>query len=301
MPEVETVRRTLNVLVAGRTIERVTVSLPRIIQRPAEPEQFADMLAGRTIESVERRGKFLRIVLDGLVLVSHLRMEGRYGHYTVNEPVEKHTHVIFHFTDGTELRYKDVRQFGTMHLFQPGEEFRMAPLNKLGVEPLDESFTLELLRGMLGKRSGPIKPLLLNQAYVVGLGNIYVDEALHSAGIHPERPADSLRKGEWERLYAAIRETLSRAVDAGGSSVKSYVNGQGEMGMFQYSLQVYGREGEPCRTCGTVIEKSVVGGRGTHVCRRCQPPGKGSAGSVARGTHTKKKGVIASRMAVRGE
>ncbi len=314
LPEVETVRRTLIALVAGRTIERVTVSLPRIIQRPAEPEQFADMLAGQTIKTVERRGKFLRIVLDELVLVSHLRMEGRYGHYRSDEPVEKHTHVIFHFTDGTELRYKDVRQFGTMHIFLPGEEFALAPLNKLGIEPLDESFTSEALRGLLGGRSGPIKPLLLNQAYVVGLGNIYVDEALHASGIHPERPADSLRKAEWERLYAAIRETLGRAVDAGGSSVKSYVNGQGEMGMFQYSLQVYGREQEPCRTCGTPIEKSVVGGRGTHVCPKCQPSGaksskRASAGRAAKTSADKNgkaggkrsKGVIAARMAVRGD
>ncbi|PZD95841.1 DNA-formamidopyrimidine glycosylase [Paenibacillus sambharensis] len=274
LPEVETVRRTLTELVAGRTIERVTVTLPRIIQRPAEPEQFADMLAGRRIETVERRGKFLRIVLDELVLVSHLRMEGRYGLYRTDEPVEKHTHVIFHFTDGTELRYKDVRQFGTMHIFLPGEEFMCPPLNKLGIEPLDELFTPESLRCTLGRRTTKIKPLLLNQQYIVGLGNIYVDEALFAAGIHPERTADTLKKDEWSRLHAAIVETLGRAVEAGGSSIKSYVNGQGEVGLFQYSLQVYGREEEPCRRCGSVISKSVVGGRGTHVCIKCQPLGR---------------------------
>ncbi|CAM4320854.1 DNA-formamidopyrimidine glycosylase [Paenibacillus tarimensis] len=274
LPEVETVRRTLIELVAGRTIERVTVTLPRIIQRPAEPEQFADMLAGRRIETVERRGKFLRIVLDELVLVSHLRMEGRYGLYKSDEPVEKHTHVIFHFTDGTELRYKDVRQFGTMHIFLPGEEFQYPPLNKLGIEPLDGVFTPESLRSALGRRTTKIKPLLLNQQYIVGLGNIYVDEALFAAGIHPERTADTLKKDEWIRLHTAIVETLGRAVEAGGSSIKSYVNGQGEMGLFQYSLQVYGREQEPCRRCGSVISKSVVGGRGTHVCIQCQPLGK---------------------------
>lgn len=275
LPEVETVRRTLIELVAGKTVERVTVSLPRIIQRPTEPEQFADLLAGRTILTVERRGKFLLLLLDGLTLVSHLRMEGRYGLYRSGEPVEKHTHVIFHFTDGTELRYRDVRQFGTMHLFAPGEEFESPPLNKLGLEPLEESFTLDELRKLLGGRSGPIKPLLLNQAYVVGLGNIYADEALFSAGIHPERPADSLKKDEWERLYAAIRGTLARAVEAGGSSIKSYVNGQGEMGMFQHSLLVYGRRNEPCPRCGSAIEKTVLGGRGTHYCHICQPPLRG--------------------------
>lgn len=277
LPEVETVRRTLSSLITGKTIRQVTATLPRILQRPDDPEAFAAMLEGHTILGVERRGKFLRIVLDGLVLVSHLRMEGRYGLYRDDEPVEKHTHVIFHFTDGTALRYKDVRQFGTMHLFAPGEEFRSAPLKKLGLEPLDESFTLEAFKRALGKRSTKIKPLLLNQEVIVGLGNIYVDEALHLARIHPEREADTLTGPEKSRLYEAIRATLGSAVEAGGSSVKSYVNGQGEMGMFQHQLRAYGRTGEPCVSCGTPIVKSVVGGRGTHVCPKCQKAPKGSA------------------------
>lgn len=270
LPEVETVRRTLNELVAGKTIDRVSVTLPRIIQRPAEPEQFAEALAGHTIQAVERRGKFLRLLLDGLVLVSHLRMEGRYGVYPAGEPVEKHTHVIFHFVDGTELRYKDIRQFGTMHIFRTGEEFTLPPLNKLGIEPLDESFTPEALRSRLSGKSTKIKPLLLNQHYIVGLGNIYVDEALFLAGIHPERTADTLEPAEWKKLHAAIRSTLTLAVEAGGSSIKSYVNGQGEMGMFQQSLKVYGRKGEPCDVCSTPIIRFVVGGRGTHICPKCQ-------------------------------
>lgn len=285
LPEVETVRRTLNLLIVGKQIERVTVNLPRILQKPDDPLLFAAELEGRTFQSVERRGKFLRLVLDGLVLVSHLRMEGRYGLYDKEEPQELHTHVIFHFTDGTELRYKDVRQFGTMHLFSPGEELQAPPLNKLGVEPLDERFTLDAFRRALGNRSTKIKPLLLNQEVVVGLGNIYVDEALHSAGIHPETPWNELKRKEQENLHAAIVETLSSAVEAGGSSIKSYVNGQGEMGLFQHSLKAYGRTGEPCRNCGTPIEKSVVGGRGTHVCPKCQKqPRKGNTpnGSTAR-------------------
>lgn len=275
LPEVETVRRTLNELVGGKRIERVTVSLPRIIQRPAEPEAFEAALAGHTIQSVERRGKFLRILLDGLVLVSHLRMEGRYGVFPQDEPVELHTHVRFRFDDGTELRYKDVRQFGTMHLFAPGDDLTQAPLNKLGIEPLDDAFTLQAFKREVAHRTTKIKPLLLNQSYIVGLGNIYVDEALFTAGIHPEREASTLKAPEWARLYDAIRETLGRAVEAGGSSVKSYVNGQGEMGMFQHQLLVYGREEEPCTRCGDKIVKTVVGGRGTHTCPACQPlPGK---------------------------
>lgn len=271
LPEVETVKRTLNTLVAGKRIERVTVSLPRIIQRPQEIEAFCDALAGHTIQHVERRGKFLKIVLDGLVLISHLRMEGRYGVYAAEEPVEKHTHVIFHFDDGTELRYRDVRQFGTMHLFKPGDELVMPPLHKLGIEPLEPSFTKDLLAEALKKRRSFIKPVLLNQHIIVGLGNIYVDEALFLAGIHPMTPADQLTEEQLDKLHQAIVSTLTAAVEAGGSSIKSYVNGQGEMGMFQQQLQVYGRQGEPCVNCGSMIEKTVVGGRGTHTCPICQP------------------------------
>ncbi|WP_080833724.1 DNA-formamidopyrimidine glycosylase [Cohnella massiliensis] len=270
LPEVETVRRTLNKLIPGKTIRSVSVTLPRIIQRPDDPDVFSAMLEGRTFQSVERRGKFLRLLTDGLVLVSHLRMEGRYGLYDENEPVERHTHVIFHFTDGTSLRYKDVRQFGTMHLFTPGEDLKSKPLLKLGLEPLDEDFTPEAFAGAIGRRSTKIKPLLLNQEIVVGLGNIYVDEALFAAGIHPEREADSLSRGEREKLHAAIVATLTSAVEAGGSSIKSYVNGQGEMGMFQHRLKAYGRTGEPCEHCGHAIVKFTLGGRGTHICERCQ-------------------------------
>lgn len=270
LPEVETVRRTLTELIVGKTIESVTVSLPRIIKRPDDIRRFELELVGHKILDVGRRGKFLRIIMDGLVLVSHLRMEGRYGLYRQEDEVEKHTHVIFRFTDGTELRYRDVRQFGTMHLFYPGEEFREKPLVKLGLEPLSPDFTADVLKDKLYRRSTKIKPALLNQEYVVGLGNIYVDESLFRAGIHPERPAHTLSDQEWYKLHASIIETLNEAVQAGGSSIKSYVNGQGEMGMFQQSLRIYGRKGEPCVSCGRPIEKSVVGGRGTHYCSHCQ-------------------------------
>lgn len=291
LPEVETVRRTLNALIAGKTISEVTVNLPRILQKPDDPAAFSAILEGRTFTTVERRGKFLRLLLDGVTLVSHLRMEGRYGLYRSEEPVEPHTHVIFRFTDGTELRYKDVRQFGTMHLFAPGEEWSAPPLNKLGLEPLSADFTPEAFAKALGKRTTKIKPLLLNQEVIVGLGNIYVDEALHASGIHPERTADSLTKREKEKLYRAIIDTLNAAVEAGGSSVKSYVNGQGEMGMFQHRLRAYGRTGEPCDTCGRPIEKSVVGGRGTHVCPACQraPLGTRQTPKAERGNAVKRR------------
>ncbi|WP_342417299.1 DNA-formamidopyrimidine glycosylase [Paenibacillus sp. FSL R10-2782] len=271
LPEVETIKRTLNELIVDKHIDHVTVNLPRIIQRPDDIHAFAMELADHRIIGVERRGKFLRILLDGLVLVSHLRMEGRYGLYSENDPVEKHTHVIFHFTDGTELRYQDVRQFGTMHLFTEGQDLLEKPLNKLGLEPMEESFTPEALRAAVGTRSTSIKAALLNQSYVVGIGNIYVDESLFKAGIHPAQPAKSLDENQFRVLHEAIISTLSASILVGGSSIKSFVNGQGEAGDFQHQLQIYGRSVKPCVHCGTLIEKSVVAGRGTHHCPVCQP------------------------------
>ncbi|OAB43886.1 DNA-formamidopyrimidine glycosylase [Paenibacillus antarcticus] len=274
LPEVETIIRTLNVLVKGKTIDHVSVHLARIIQRPDDIEEFAFLLEGHTILGVERRGKFIRILLDGLVIVSHLRMEGRYGLYASEEPVEKHTHVVFHFNDGTELRYKDVRQFGTMHLFATGEDLVSLPLSKLGLEPLDQSFTLAQFKQVLTGKKTKIKSVLLNQAYVVGIGNIYVDESLFKAGIHPESTTDVLDNKQIERLHTAIVSILLESIEAGGSSIKSYVNGQGEMGMFQQQLLVYGRQNKPCVNCSSIIEKTVVGGRGTHFCPTCQPDPK---------------------------
>lgn len=273
LPEVETVRRTLTRLVLGKTVESVDVRLARIVRRPAEPEAFARALAGLTIQSIGRRGKYLLFDFGGLTMVSHLRMEGRYGLYSAGEEPEPHTHVVFRFTDGTELRYRDVRQFGTMDIYRSDELAAAPPLAVLGPEPLDPAFTLQTFRSRLAGRSGKIKPLLLGQECVAGLGNIYVDEALFRARIHPERAADSLTRAELARLHEAIVATLAEAVEAGGSSVKSYVNGQGEPGWFQVSLRVYGKKGEPCVDCGGSIVRTVVGGRGTHLCPHCQPIG----------------------------
>lgn len=270
LPEVETVRRTLLELVKGKTIKQVEVFWPKMIKKPEQVEQFIDALIGQTIINIERRGKFLKFLLDDYVLVSHLRMEGRYGVHPINEPYDKHTHVLFAFNDGTQLRYKDVRKFGTMHLYLPGEEEKDSPLTLLGPEPFSLDFTIQHLADGLNKTHRKIKVVLLDQQLVVGLGNIYVDEALFRAGIHPERAANSLSEMEVKVLHKEIVDTLSEAVDKGGSTVRSYVNTQGQIGMFQLDHFVYARKGEPCKRCNTEIEKLVVGGRGTHICPNCQ-------------------------------
>lgn len=270
LPEVETVRKTLKKLVLNKTIENITVFWPKIIKNPVEVEQFIDALKGETFVDAGRRGKFLILYTEQFALVSHLRMEGRYGLYPKDEPFDKHTHVIFHFTDGTELRYRDVRKFGTMHLFLKGEEFLNPPLLELGPEPFSEEFTKEYLAESLKKTNRKIKTALLDQKLFVGLGNIYVDEALFRSGLHPERLASTLDQQEITLLHQEIVATLSEAVQKGGSTIRSYVNSQGEIGMFQLELYAYGRKGEECKKCGTPLEKTTVGGRGTHYCPNCQ-------------------------------
>ncbi|MFD6440913.1 DNA-formamidopyrimidine glycosylase [Peribacillus sp. NPDC060186] len=270
LPEVETVRRTLEQLVLGKEIKEVSVFWPKIIKAPEPVEQFQDALRGQTIQRIGRRGKFLIFTLDDYALVSHLRMEGKYGVHPKDEPYDKHTHVIFTFTDGSELRYRDVRKFGTMHLFTKGEELEQMPLLHLGPEPLSEEFTVEGLSAKLARTSRKIKPVLLDQTVVVGIGNIYVDESLFRSGIHPERIASSLTLEEIKKLHSEIIATLGEAVEKGGSTIRSYINSQGQIGMFQLELNVYGRKGENCKTCGTPLEKLVVAGRGTHICPLCQ-------------------------------
>ncbi|MDZ5472476.1 DNA-formamidopyrimidine glycosylase [Bacillus sp. 31A1R] len=270
LPEVETVRRTLEALVLDKKIKSVSVFWPKMVKKPEEVEQFKDGLVGQSIQEIGRRGKFLIIYTEKFALVSHLRMEGKYGLFQSDETVDLHTHVIFHFEDGTELRYKDVRKFGTMHLFEKGQEFTVLPLSQLGPEPFTEEFSISQLSEQLEKTNRSIKTALLDQKLVVGLGNIYVDEALFRSGIHPERKANSLNKKEIKKLHEEIVKTLSEAVEKGGSTIRSYVNSQGQIGMFQLELYVYGRKGEPCKVCASPLEKIVVGGRGTVFCPKCQ-------------------------------
>ncbi|MED4453250.1 DNA-formamidopyrimidine glycosylase [Metabacillus fastidiosus] len=270
LPEVETVRKTLIQLVKNKKIQDVIIYWPKIIKKPLEIEQFQDALKGQTIVDVGRRGKFLKFYLDDYVLVSHLRMEGRYGLHNNNEEFDKHTHVIFQFDDGTELRYRDVRKFGTMHLFKKGEEEDELPLSQLGPEPFSNLFTVNYLKEKLSRTNRKIKIALLDQTLVVGLGNIYVDEALFRAGIHPERIAKDLTGEEYTALHGEIIRTLEEAIESGGSTIRSYVNSQGEIGLFQLKIFVYGRTNEPCKKCGTILTKTVVGGRGTHYCSTCQ-------------------------------
>ena len=270
LPEVETIRKTLENLVPGKKIQDVSIYWPKLIKHPDDVDHFKHLLIGEKIEKMDRRGKFLLFYFEHYVLVSHLRMEGKYRVTQSEDPITKHTHVIFHFTDGTDLRYNDVRKFGTMHVFPIGKEFTVKPLNQLGPDPFEKTYTVEYLREKCQKTTRNIKTTLLDQTIIAGLGNIYVDEVLFFSRIHPEKKANELTDQQVKTIWKYARKVLDRAVKQGGTTIRSYVDGAGEMGMFQQELFVYAQEQKPCKHCGEEIIKLKVAGRGTHICPTCQ-------------------------------
>ncbi|VTS36392.1 formamidopyrimidine-DNA glycosylase [Streptococcus porcinus] len=268
LPEVETVRRGLEKLVIGKVVASVTVKVPKMIV--SNPETFASDLMGQEILSIGRRGKYLIFNFSDLVMISHLRMEGKYLLFEGGIPENKHFHCFFHFTDGSTLVYQDVRKFGTLELLaREGLDLYFSQ-RKLGPEPTKNEFKLKAFEAALRLSKKPIKPLLLEQKLVVGLGNIYVDEVLWAAKVHPLRPASNLKKAEMKRIHDQTIIILNFAVNKGGSTIRTYQNTLGMNGSMQDYLQVYGQNGRPCPRCGTVIEKIKVGGRGTHFCPKCQ-------------------------------
>lgn len=270
LPEVETLRRTLARHLPGRQVRRVDVMRPGQIRHP-DPETFRTAVTGRTFGDPQRRGKYLLLPLGGdRTLVCHLRMSGRLYVVSPEVPRATHTHVLFGLDDGTELRYEDQRTFGGFHLVGPGDEGAPEGLRTLGPEPLDPAWDPGRLAGALRGRRAPVKAVLLDQRAVAGLGNIYADEALFRAGIHPARPAGDLAGAEVVRLHRAVREVLADAIARRGTTFSLYLDGEARPGEFYSELRVYDREGEPCRRCGSPIAKIRVGGRGTHFCPRCQ-------------------------------
>lgn len=269
LPEVESVRYGLQQQVAGSCIRKVEVFWPNIIRTPNTPD-FERKLEGQKIKEIKRRGKFLLFILSDWVLVSHLRMEGKYSVVSEKDPIQKHTHVIFHLTDGRELRYLDVRKFGRMSLLPKGEEVTESSLIKLGPEPVKDQLHFEPFFIKLKNHKKSIKALLLDQTLVAGIGNIYADEVLFRSKIHPERPSSSLSKAEAKELHRSILFIMKEAVEAGGTTIRTYENSFGKMGGYQRKLKVYGRKDLPCSVCGTPIKKIKVAQRGTHYCPFCQ-------------------------------
>ncbi|EEI18730.1 Formamidopyrimidine-DNA glycosylase [Lentilactobacillus hilgardii] len=269
LPEVETVRRGLTELVAGSQIRTVDVLYPKMINLP--PEDFTNALKNQIIKKIDRRGKYLFIrINNGLTIVSHLRMEGKYDVEPEGTPLSKHTHIVFHLTDGRQLRYNDTRKFGRINLVDTGHELTVAGLKTIGPEPTERDLTLDYMRKIFGKSKKLVKPFLLDQSNIAGLGNIYADEVLWLSKINPKQPVNTLSVVELKLLRKSIIDEIKRAIDGHGTTVHSYSNAYGEAGNFQNHLNVYGRQGEPCLRCGTPIEKIKLAQRGTHFCPNCQ-------------------------------
>lgn len=271
LPEVETIVRGLRQgsdevpPLPGYHIRGVEVDWPRHIAEPS-PKALKRRIKGQRILGVRRRGKYLVFPLDKDTLMIHLKMSGDLSMAPASAERGPYDHTVFVLDEGWELRFSDARKFGKVFLVEDPQTV----LQKLGPEPLDDSFTPEVLADCMRGRSRAIKPLLLEQSFVAGIGNIYADEALHRAGIHPLTPADQLDSAEIQSLHRGIQEALEQGIERNGASIDWVYRG----GDFQNHFRVYGREGEPCPVCKTPIKKIVVSQRGTHFCPRCQPEGE---------------------------
>jgi formamidopyrimidine-DNA glycosylase len=270
LPEVETVRRALEPALVGRTIERAEIVDARLT-RPEEPQLVAAELDGERVAAVERRGKYLVIRFQsGRALLVHLRMTGSFRTTRDGEGDEDpYRRAVVSLDDGSDVAYRDVRRFGTWLLLEPDEVEPYLAV-RLGPEPLEQRFTPRVLRDRLAGRRAPLKAALLDQRTVAGLGNIYADEALWRAKLHPRREAGTLTAAEIRRAHTGIREALEMGVARQGSTLRDYRQPDGASGSMQDEFKAYGRLGEPCERCGTPIDRIVVGGRGTWYCPRCQ-------------------------------
>jgi formamidopyrimidine-DNA glycosylase len=270
LPEVETVARDLRGELVGRRLVSAWVNMPGVLRFPAR-DVFTASLSGRLVESVARRGKYIFCRLaGGEDLVFHLGMTGHLRVVQGGAEVVKHTHLRAGLDDGRELRFDDARRFGRILLGPRGllEELRLLPA--IGVEPLSEDFTTEYLDALLRRTARTVKATLLDQSGIAGMGNIYVDEACHQAGVRPTRRARRLTRRERTALLTSIRAVLVAAIANRGTSFDDYRDLWNAVGTNQEELQVYGRGGEPCLGCGTVLRRTVVAGRGTVYCPRCQ-------------------------------
>lgn len=270
LPEVQTVVSELATRLVGRTIMGAEVLWPRTVGYP-EPELFMATLAGQRVVAMGRRAKYILAHLcGGGQLVIHLRMTGRITIEPAQAPRDLHTRLVLRLDGGDEVRFADMRKFGRFYLLEPGEAPPLPSYATLGPEPLEPDFTPELWAARVAGRRGNVKAALLDQRLVAGLGNIYVDEALFRARIHPRRALQTLRPQEVAALHEAIVYVLRRAIVRSGTSFSDYRTTWGHLGGFQEELSVFRKAGAPCPTCGTPIERDVVAGRGTHYCPRCQ-------------------------------
>jgi len=271
LPEVETVRRRLEPKLAGRRFEHVEITDARLT-RPFDPVEVAAELRGERVAAVDRRGKYLIVRFEsGRALLIHLRMTGNVLHVEAGAALgdDPHRRAVVRLDDGSDVAYRDVRRFGTWLLAEP-DEVEPYLAERLGGEPLAAAFTTKRLAEALEKRRAPVKAAILDQRRLAGVGNIYADEALWRARIHPQRPAGDLDLDELRALHRGIRAALRAGIERQGATLRDYRTPDGGSGRMQHEFKVYGREGEPCLRCGSPIEKIRAAGRGTWYCPNCQ-------------------------------
>src|SRR6056297_4495 len=271
LPEVQTIVTGLNEILKGKTITNTYIYDDMVIGYP-DKKQFIEKSKDKKIMYISRRGKYIIVNFDNnqYRLVIHLRMSGKLLYKERQEGREKHTHVVFEFNDNTDLRFNNVRKFGRLYFIEDDKFENAGNIDNLGLEPLSDKFSLKLFKEMLDKRKGMIKPLLMNQEFIAGIGNIYADEALFLAEIRPDRKANNLKEKEIKALYKQLRKILRKGIKMGGTSISDYVNALGETGKFQKELNVYQREGQKCKICGEEIQKKKISGRSIRFCPNCQ-------------------------------
>jgi len=267
LPEVETTRRGIQPHIQGHTIEKIIVRDHRL--RWPIPRKLNARLQGQTIHDVSRRGKYLLITTEAGTLIMHLGMSGSLRVVTCDTPSEKHDHVDIVLDNQQCLRLRDPRRFGAV-LFSEDEPLRHELLRDLGPEPLDKAFNAEYLFARSRKRKACIKAFIMDSHIVVGVGNIYANEALFAAGIHPKRAAGKVTRAQFELLVQAIKKVLRAAIKAGGTTLRDFTRSDGKPGYFRQSLQIYDREGEPCPKCGKPITLAVIAQRSSYYCTHCQ-------------------------------
>jgi len=266
LPEVETTRRGIFPAV-GRTVRKVVLRTPAL--RWPVPSRLVAALAGQVLRDVDRRAKYLLLRFDAGTAIMHLGMSGYLRLVSAESPLKKHDHIDILFTDGSALRFNDTRRFGAF-LWAGDDPMEHPLLVELGPEPFAGSLDGEYLFQKARGRRLAVKPFIMDQKIVVGVGNIYASEALHRAGIHPAREAGRISRDRYERLSAAIGQVIQEAIGAGGTTIRDFQVGEGKPGYFRQKLRVYGRDGEPCLTCGRAVRQMRLAQRSTYFCPRCQ-------------------------------
>jgi len=268
LPEVETVRKALNLKLKGKVIKDLTV-LHNNVFKDQDIKEVIKNIKDQKINDIERRGKWLKIVLDDFYLLSHLRMEGKYLYRDVGSSIEKHELVIFNIDNEFELRYKDVRKFGKMYLVDK-DKLSDSPLKSLGLEPWDDKLNSEYLLNKYKNKNIPIKTLLLDQSIITGIGNIYANEILFLSKINPYKKGKELSKEECNLIIENTKKVLEKEIEEGGTTIRSYTSEEGVSGLFQNNLYVHMKENEKCVFCNGLIVKEKINGRSAYYCKNCQ-------------------------------